>query len=182
MSSNITNPLGFLFGSSNTEAKELNTNIIKIRPGTILLADKIINIRNLASVEVVTLGISFPWIAPILIIAGIAMGQDYSLTGLLGLALLSWGGYLIYTFFQRRNKQGLLLLLTSGVSGSVIITGIDTVFLREIALVLYNILTTNYQQHLDIYLDRRVINNINGANNAVIATGTVMGNITNSVK
>ncbi|MFQ3633090.1 hypothetical protein [Roseiflexus sp.] len=101
-----TNPLGFLFGSSNAEAKEITTDIIKIRNGTILLRNKIIQIRNIASVEVVSLAISFPWIVPLLILFGLGM---LTTNVILGFPMSAWGAHLIYYYLNTTTRAGIIL-------------------------------------------------------------------------
>jgi len=183
MATNSTNPLGFLFGAGNAEAKELATNIIKIRGGTILLGDKIINIRNIASVEVGSLAISFPWIAPLLILIGISVLQGGGFLPLIGLAVGGWGSFLIYIYFNRLNAKGLLILLNSGVNSSTLLTQIDIEFVKLIALTLYNIMSTGDERYLDIFVDQKTITEvrIEQVSNSVVSTGSVTGDLVNRV-
>jgi hypothetical protein len=178
-----TNPLGFLFGSSNAEAKELTTDVVKIRSGTVLLSNKILQIRNIASVEVVSLAISFPWIAPLFILFGLWLLSVGGWSAILGLLIGAWGAYLIYYYIDRRNARGLLLLLNSGIGSSTLITGVETEFLKKIAETLYNIMTTGEDRNVDIFIDQKKITEvtIENVSNSIISTGAVSGDLVNRI-
>lgn len=180
-----TNPLGFLFGSSNAEAKELSTGLIKIRGGTILLRDKIINIRNISSVEVISMAISFPWIVVFFILIGIfSLGiivSEYFPVALLGLLVGAWGIVLSIEYLKKLDEYGLLILLNSGVDSSTLITNIDIEFLKQIARTLYNIISTDDERYVNIYVDQKEIVNIENITKSIISTGTITGDLVNSV-
>jgi hypothetical protein len=180
----LANPLTFLFGSSISEAKELTTDIIKIRGGAILLTDKIMQIRNIASIEVVSLAASFPWIAPLLILIGLFSFRNGGIITIIALAVAGWGGFLIYKYYERRNARGLLLLLNSGLDSSTLITGVSFDFLKQIALTLYNIIDTGEEHNVDIYVDQKKITEvtIKEVSHSVISLGAVTGDIVNSVE
>lgn len=205
MANSSKNPLGFLFGTHNVEAKELTADLIKIRGSTVLLTDKIINIQNIALIEVVPLTMGFPWIAPFFLLAGLSAFLDGGLIALLRLffdpwnriffvndglialfklAIGGWGLYLLFEYVRRLSARGLLILLNSGVDSSILLKDIDINFLKQIALTLYNIISTGNERNLDIYVDQKNITEVSIAeiSNSVISTGTVSGSLVNMIK
>lgn len=184
------NALNFLFGAGETQSKEIYTDIIKIRGSSILLEDKIININNISVIEIVSLAISFPWIAPILFL--ISITSFYSTNSrfdmffvIFGIIMLCWGLYLISYYYEKLSSKGLLIVVNAGLEASILIRDKkeNINFLREVAVTLYNIINTKALENLDINLNQKNIQEIyiTGISNSVISTGSIAGNITNSV-
>ncbi|HEU4322355.1 MAG TPA: hypothetical protein VFS21_04320 [Roseiflexaceae bacterium] len=182
MANPLKNPLAFLFGSSVSETKEMTTDVIKIRGRIILMKDKIIQIRNLASIEIVSLAAGFPWAAPFLILIGLMGAQSTGLVMMVGYLLLLWGAFLLFWYFKRKNAKGLLFSLNSGLSASTMIVDVEFEFLRQVALVLYNIIQEDDIQNLDIYLDQKRVITVEYVSNSVISLDSVGGSITNAIK
>jgi len=184
-----TNPLDIvdrvIGRKSSSGAKELKTDLIKIRGRTLVFKNTIYQIPNIAAVEIVSFSASFPWLAILGILFALWALTNGGYLAVIGLLIGGLSGFWLYKYWQRRMQYGLLILLNSGIEASTIIVSPDKDFIQQALLVIYNIMNDeDYSRAVNISFDQRQIQEISirEISSSTIVTGsTVRGDIVNTI-
>ena len=170
-------------------SNEINTSIIKVRGRTLVLVNSIYQISNISSFTLINLSSvqPFPKYFVWLIIIGLALlfvfPENIKIFGFIMLAYAGWQFYQ-YQRKKLRTHYGLKISLNSGQTP--IITNSDAEFLKEIMLVLYNIMNSDELKAFTFNLDQRKIikdgaTNIDSMLNSNVVTGNVTGDVVSKV-
>jgi len=167
---------------SDSGAKELETDFLKVRGNTLIFENTIYQIRNIAAIEMVPLRANIPWLAVLVVLLAV-YGIFFNREGIIIVISLiggAWALFSLYKYWQRRKQYGLLILLNSGIETSTIIIGPDRGFIIQVMKVLYDIMNDNAQS-VDIIFDQKQIL-INGITHSTIVAGSsVGGNVVNTI-
>jgi len=181
------NPLSTLSGEKGaSSAKEIKTDILKIRGKTLIFHNTIYQISNIAAIEIVTFSKAFPIISTLALVVGLFIIRTGGLFSLIGLLLIGWGAYALYRYWEKRLQYGLLLLLNAGADASSVLISTDEAFLKKVALTIYNIMNNEEAERaINFHFDQRTITDvttISQVTGSIINTGAVGGDIANSVQ
>ncbi|MEH2041271.1 DUF6232 family protein [Nostoc sp.] len=178
------------FLSENTsDSNEISTSIIKIRGKTLIFVNSIYQISNISSLRLLNLSRvqAFPKYLVWLIIVGLALLFVFpGNIKIFGFVMLAYAGWQFYQYEQNklRIRYGLKISLNSGEQP--IITNSDAEFLKEMMLVLYNIINNDELRAFTFNLDQRQIVedksiNIDSMFGANFVAGNVTGDVVNNL-
>lgn len=188
----ITNPIDVIdritggARKGGSGAKELETDLIKIRGKTLVFENTIYHIPNIAAIETISFAASIPWLAVIGVILTLWLIGQGGFLILIGIIIGSVSGYSIYKYWIRRMRYGLLILLNSGVEASTAIVSLDKEFIKRVSLVIYEIMNDDeYDKAINISFDQRQIqdidvNDVSGS--AILVGSTVRGDVVNAIR
>ncbi|NEO34746.1 MAG: hypothetical protein F6K36_31055, partial [Symploca sp. SIO3C6] len=171
----------FIPGQSQS-SQEINTPVLKVRGKTIIFANSIYQISNIASLDLLDLSTEKPMPGYFLsmLIAGTILLFIPGNIKILGIVTLAVLGYLYYQWREnkRKTQYGLQLRMSSGFN--TIITYSEMDFLVEIMVTLNGIMNTDEAKALTFNLDQRKIqvDQMTGSN---IVTGSVQGDVVSNV-
>jgi len=184
-----TNPLDVINnvvgGKGGSRAKELKTDLVKIRGKTLVFKNTIYQIPSIAAIETVSFSASIPWLAVIGVLLTLWLLSNGGVLVILALVIGAWSGLSLYKYWQRRMQYGLLILLNAGIEASTVIVSLDKEFIQEVSLTLYDIM--NDEEHdraINISFDQRQIQEVTiseVSRSTVIAGGTVRGDVVNTI-
>lgn len=184
-----TNPLDVVDrvvgGKGSSNAKELKTDLVKIRGKTLVFRNTIYQIPSIAAIETVSFSASFPWPAMLGIFFALWLIGNGGPLFIVGLAIGAWAGYALYKYSQRRMQHGLLILLNAGIEASTIIVSEDKEFVQRVSLTLYEIMNDdNYDRAVNISFDQRQIQEVSISevtSSTIVAGSTVGGDVVNVI-
>lgn len=184
-----TNPLDVVnqvAGSKGgSSAKELKTDLLKIRGKTLVFKNTIYQIPNIAAIETVSFSASIPWLAIIGLLIALWLITNGGLLVIVGIVIGAWSGFSLYKYWQRKTQYGLLILLTAGIEASTVIVSTDKEFIQRASLTLYEIMNDeDYNRAINISFDQRQIQevSISEVTSSTIVTGsTVRGDVVNTI-
>lgn len=177
----------FLSNESD-QINEIRTSILKIRGKTLIFGNSIYQIPNISSLEVVDLSTVKPipkYFLWLLIIGLVLLFIPNAGLRILGVVILGVLGWLFYRFQQNKNRSryGLSIRLNAGTQ--TIIVGDNLDFLKEVMLVLYNIMNTDELRAVNFSFDQRCIEDksitIQKMMGSSLITGNVQGDVVNNV-
>ena len=184
-----TNPLDVvdrvIGGKSSSGAKELKTDLIKIRGRTLVFKNTIYQIPNIAAIETVSFYASIPWLAILGVLFALWTLANGGIIAVIGLLIGAWSGFSLYKYWLRRMQYGLLILLNSGIEASTIIVSPDKDFIQQASLVIYDIMNDeDYSRAVNISFDQRQIQEVSIhdiSSSTIVAGSTVRGDVVNTI-
>ena len=148
----------YLSGDEN-DTNEIVTSIIKIRGKTLIFLNSIYQISNISSLRLLDLSTvrPFPKYLVSLIIIGLIFLIVPGNIKIFGFLMVAYGAWQLYEYQQNKHRirYGLKISLNSGEKP--IITNSDAEFLKEIMLILYNIMNSDEPRAVTFNLDQRKI-------------------------
>jgi hypothetical protein len=169
------------------EAREIETDVLKLRGQTLIVQDTVYPIRNIASLDILNFSTVDPFpmrniiIGVVGVIVSLLLPDDLKILVVIPALWIAW---VIYTYTKNRVRPGygLRIITNAGIGNSSIILSRDVVFLRNIVLTLINVIGNDQSQNINFYLDKRNIQKVNMSNisGSTIVTGKVQGDIANS--
>jgi hypothetical protein len=167
-----------------SEQNRIKTDQLKVRGNTLIFQNSIYQISNISSISVLNLSTekAMPGYIVIVLIVGIILLFAPEVLKLVGIAAIAIAGYLIYQHYQNKvdEKYGLSMTLNSGEFS--VFLGRDESFLKQVAITLHNIMNEkNIEDSINFNFDQRQIVDINNATGSTIVTGSVSGDVVNSV-
>lgn len=185
----MTNPLDaidrIVGGKGSSGAKELKTDLLKIRGKTLVFKNTIYQIPNIAAIETVSFSASIPWFAILGALLALWLITNGSFLFVVGVAIGAWSGFSLYKYWQRKTQYGLLILLNAGIEASTVIVSPDMEFIQRASLTLYHIMNDDdYDRAVNISFDQRQIQevSISDITSSTIVTGsTVRGDVVNTI-
>ncbi|MEM9542859.1 MAG: DUF6232 family protein [Cyanobacteria bacterium P01_E01_bin.42] len=175
--------------TTSEKSNEIKTPTLKIRGKTLIFANSVYQISNIASVSLVDLSAekSMPKYFLWMLIGGIVLlfipMNQLRVLGVIILGVLIWQ-FIEYQKNKLTERYGVGLELSSGTT--TVIISKDWGFLKKIVLVINEIMNSEELKALTIHMDQRTINedqsiNINKMIGSNLNTGTVHGDIVNNV-
>jgi Family of unknown function (DUF6232) len=172
-----------------SDNNEINTSIIKIRGRTLVFINSIYQISNISGIRLLDLSRvqQFPKYLVWLIIIGLALlffsPDNIKIFGVVILAYVGWQFYL-YQQNKLRIRHGLKISLNSGER--TIIINSDAEFLKQMMLVIYNIMNDSEPRAFTFNLDQRNIVedksiNIDSMSGSNFVSGNVTGDVVSNV-
>jgi hypothetical protein len=171
------------FPEESPDSNEINTSIIKIRGKTLIFINSIYQISNISSLRLLNLSTVQPFPKNLVwfVVCGFAglyfLPLNLKVFGLISIAYAVWKFY-EYQNTKFRRKYGLKISLNSGEKP--IILNSDAQFLKEIMVVLYNIMNSEEPKSItfnledkSVKIDRMLGGNFVGGN----VTGDVVNNV-----
>jgi hypothetical protein len=141
-------------------SNEISTAIIKIRGKTLILLNSIYQIPNISSLNLINLSSTkqFPKYLVWLIVIGLIF--LFVLPGnikIFGIVCLAYSGWQFYQYQQNklRIRYGLQITLNSGEKPIIVNNNSDS--LKEIMLILYNIMNSDEARSITFNLDQSKI-------------------------
>ncbi|TRU52073.1 MAG: hypothetical protein EWV91_04330 [Microcystis aeruginosa Ma_QC_Ca_00000000_S207] len=177
--------LSKFFSEDESNDNEINTSIIKIRGRTLIFVNSIYQISNIASLRLLNLSRvqPFPKYLVWLIIIGLALLFVFpGNIKIFGVVVLAYAGWQFYQYERNklRVRYGLKISLNSGEKP--IITNSDAEFLKQMMLVLYNIMNNDEPRAVTFNLDQRQIVEDKSINiDSMFGSSFVSGNVTGDV-
>lgn len=184
-----TNPLDVIDrvigGKRSNGARELKTDLVKIRGKTLVFKNTIYQISNIAAIETVSFYASIPLLAILGVLLAIWALTQGGIVAVIGLLIGSWSGFSLYKYWLRRTQYGLLILLNAGIEASTIILSPDKDFIQQVSLVIYDIMNDeDYSRAINISFDQRQIQEISireTSNSTIVAGSAVRGDVVNTI-
>jgi hypothetical protein len=167
----------------NEDAKEVKTEVLKIRGKTLIFANTIYQIPNISIVEVGKIQQRIPVFALLLVIAGLfillaSFNSRYGSEGIIGLVIGAMGAIWIYAIWSS-PKHGLRLVTNSGES--TLIISPDLEFLKRVSLVLYNIMNDKMSGDVNLNFDQKTIVEVGEMQGSAIVIGNVQGDVVSNI-
>lgn len=169
---------------SDARSKELDIDTLKVRGKTLIFGNSIFYIPNISRIDVHDLSIekSLPWYFWLLLITSFLLYFVFE-QALLSVVSMALMGLILYNYLKDRqfhNRYGLGITLNSGSSTTMISPYLD--FVKEVALVLYNIMNSEEDKSINFHFDERKIVEIGGdVSGSTVVSGHVAGDIVNSI-
>jgi hypothetical protein len=168
-----------------SDNNEINTSIIKIRGRTLIFVNSIYQISNISGLRLLNLSRVQPFPRYLVWLIIIALALLFVFPGnikIFGVVMLAYAGWQFYQYEQNklRVRYGLKISLNSGEKP--IITNSDAEFLKEMMLVLYNIINNDEPRAVTFNLDQRQIVEDKSINiDSMFGSNFVSGNVTGDV-
>ncbi len=172
---------------SDARSKEIDIDTLKVRGKTLIFGNSIFYIPNISRIDVHDLSIenekSLPWYFWLLLITSFLLYFVFE-QALLSVVFIALMGLILYNYLlkdrQFRNRYGLGITLNSGSSTTMISPYLD--FVKEVAVVLYNIMNSEEDKSINFHFDERKIVEIGGdVSGSTVVSGHVAGDIVNSI-
>lgn len=176
------------FSNDSEKINEIKTPIIKVRGRTLIFANSIYQIRNISSLEIIDLSTVKPmprYFLVLLVVGLVLLLYPDGGSRVLGVVTLGVLGWLFYSFQEnkQRTRYGLSMRLNAGIRD--VIVGDDIEFLKQVMLVLYNIMNSDELKAINMSFDQRNIEdksiNIDKMLGSNVVTGNVHGDIVGNV-
>jgi hypothetical protein len=173
------------FSEDASDSSEISTSIIKIRGRTLIFINSIYQISNISSLRLLNLSRvqPFPKYLIWFIIIGLVLVFVFPVNiKIFGLVIIAYALWQFYKYEQNklRIRYGLKISLNSGEKP--IITNSDAEFLKQIMLVLYNIMNNDEPRAVTFNLDQRQIVEDKSINvDSMFGSNFVVGNVTGDV-
>lgn len=156
--------------------KIITTSLLEVRGKTLVFDNTILQIPNISSIEIGELKKPFPpyiwWMAGISVFIFL-FADDYAVIALI---LLGIAGKLAYDWYNY-HVFGIIIRLNSGLA--TLIQSQNADFLKEVALVMKNIMDSEQEKSITFNLDKRtIIDNVSGS---TVVVGNATGDIVNRV-
>jgi hypothetical protein len=176
--------LSQFLSEDSSDSNEINTSIIKVRGRTLIFVNSIYQISNIAGLRLLNLSRvqPFPKYLVWLIIIGLALLFVFpNNVKIFGGVMLAYAVWQFYRYEQNklRIRYGLKISLNSGEKP--IITHSDAEFLKEIMLVLHNIMNDDEPRAVTFNLDQRQIEDKSINIDTMFGSNFVNGNVTGDV-
>lgn len=168
--------LSNLLGSDD-KSKEIRTGTLKVRGKTLVLENSIYYIPNISVIEVGTIRRSVPLLAVLLIIAGAFILITPRLSDFVyavAVFVISLNAYWIYSVLANPH-HGLRFITNSGASALIISEQLS--FLKQVALVLHNIMNDEMVKNINFNFDQRSIVEVGDVQSSAIVVGEVRGDL-----
>ncbi|MBE9009965.1 hypothetical protein IQ250_07065 [Pseudanabaenaceae cyanobacterium LEGE 13415] len=181
--------LSKFLSEDSSDSNEINTSILKIRGRTIIFANSIFQISNISGLRLLNLSRIQPFPRYLVWLIAIGLALLLLFPGnikIFGIVMLAYAGWQFYQYEQNklRIRYGLKISLNSGEKP--IITNSDEEILKEIMLVLYNIMNNDEPRAVTFNLDQRQIVedrsiNIDQMSGSNFVSGNVTGDVVSNV-
>jgi hypothetical protein len=177
--------LSKLFSEDTSDNNEINTSIIKIRGRTLIFVNSIYQISNISGLRLLNLSTvqPFPKYLVWLVIIGLALLFVFpGNIKIFGFVMLAYAGWQFYQYQRNKLKvrYGLKISLNSGEKP--IITLSDPGFLKDMMLVLYNIMNNDELKAVTFNLDQRqIVEDKSISIDNMVGSNFVSGNVTGDV-
>jgi Sec-independent protein translocase protein TatA len=156
--------------------KIINTARLEVRGKTLVFDNTIIQIPNISMIEIGELKTQFPHYVWLILIVGGGIYYSYLDTTWFAIIVLGIVGKIIYDWYAH-HEFGLIIRLNSGLAE--LIQSPNAEFLKEVALILKNIMDNEEEKSITFNLDKRtIIDNVSGS---TVVLGNATGDIVNRV-
>ncbi|MCS6872493.1 MAG: DUF6232 family protein [Anaerolineae bacterium] len=180
------------FLGSDDKAKEIKTSTLKVRGKTLIFQNSVYYIPNISVVEVGRMRRSIPLLAILLVIIGAAIiffesrsdpfsfrsSSDRSTLLIIGFGIGGAGAYWIYSVLAN-PRHGLRFVTNSGESA--LIVSQDVEFLKQVALVIHNIMNEEMVKDINFNFDQRTIVEVGDMQSSAVVVGEIHGDLVNKV-
>lgn len=173
----------------DNQNKEIKTPVLKVRGKTLIFENSVYQISNISSVSLVDLSSVkempsyFLWMLIIGVVLLVIPMNQLRVLGFIILAVLIWR-FFEYRKSKLTERYGIGIFLNSGMRTILISKNYE--FMKEVVLVLNNIMNTDELKAINFNLDQNQIYedrsiNIKEMTGSNVITGSVKGNIASSV-
>lgn len=169
--------------SGEKDRKEIEIDVLKVRGKTLVFGNSVYYIPNISKVEVYDLSTTkpIPWYFWLLLFVGFLL-LFILREAFWGIVVLAIAGVVFYIYWRKKREEryGLEITLNAGSSTVMISSYLD--FLKQVALVLYNIMNEEEDKSINFNFDQRKIVDIGGnVSGSTIVAGSTVGDIVNSI-
>jgi len=168
-----------------SDSNEINTSIIKIRGRTLIFVNSIYQISNISGLRLLNLSSVQPFPRYLVWLTIIGLTLLFVFPGnvkIFGLVAIAYAGWQFYQYQRNklRIRYGLKISLNSGEKP--IITNSNAEFLKEMMLVLFNIMNDDKPRAVTFNLDQRKVIEDKSINiDSMVGSNLVSGNVTGDV-
>lgn len=177
-----SSPASPLTATESGRTNEYKHGILKIRGRTLTIGNSMYQISNISSVSITDVSSTKPiptYLWMLMAFGFLFLWMDSGMFKLMGVVGLAFAGFLFYRHWESRNVARFILSAVMNAGTRVAILSDDIGFLKQIMLVLDDVIErrkdSNYTFHLD---QRQIFDNITNSN---VVVGAVSGDVVNHV-
>jgi hypothetical protein len=179
---NTMSPVSPLASTESGRTSEYKHGILRIRGRTLTIGNSMYQISNISSVSITDVSSTKPtpmYLWMIMAFGFLFLWMDSGMFKLMGVVGLGFACFLFYKHWESRNVARFILSAVMNAGTRLAILSDDINFLKQIVLVLDEVIEQRKDSNVSFHLDQRqIFDNITNSN---VVVGAVSGDVVNHV-